>query len=63
MKKLIKKLCMYIAKSDKLSNIFYAPPFNKLMYKIHNWSCNKNNQQYQNDLMEIIDTWYGEKIY
>lgn len=57
MKKLIKKLCMYIAKSDKLSNIFYAHPLNKIMYKIHGWSCT-SNQQYQKDLMSIIDHWY-----
>ena len=56
MKKLINKLCMLIAKSDILSKIFYAHPLNRIMSKIHGWSCD-NNQQYQNDLMEILDFW------
>lgn len=57
MKKLVKKICMYIAQSDKLSKIFYAYPLNKIMYRIHKWSCT-SNQQYQNDLINIIEYWY-----
>ena len=56
MKKIIRKLCMFIAKTPIISKIFYAPPFNKIMYKIHSWSCTKT--EYQNDLFDILDSYY-----
>jgi len=50
---------MLIAKSDILSHWFYNKRFGKTMFKIHSWSCEKDIQQYQNDLLNIIDYWYG----
>jgi len=59
MRKLVNIICMLIAKSDILSHWFYNKRFGKTMFKIHSWSCEKDIQQYQNDLLNIIDYWYG----